>query len=212
MSIPVPDIDQFTEEEGEEVLHSIGLRCFCHGADGQPDPNCREHENGGWLYLNEQPITGLVTAITQHRELMETGVFEPGDCVFSPTSDQVISEGDKITFTWPLPHGQGDVLVRGGRESEKLYYSAVAGLVCIDDKKVFYRQDIDYQLQGKEIVWTWQGKLADGKKPPYGTRYTIKYTALLEWIAFVPPMSRISAGENVGDKVMLRKKHLVESR
>jgi hypothetical protein len=212
MPIPVPDIDQFTEEEGEEVLHSIGMRCFCHGADGQPDPNCREHENCGWLYLNEEPIVGLVTDISQRRELMETGVFMPGDCVFSPTSENVISEGDKITFTWPLPYGQGDVLLRNNSDQDGLYYSAVKGMVCIDEFKTFYKQDRDYQLYGKAIVWSWAGKPVDGKSPSIGTKYAVKYTAYLEWIAFVPPITRISSGENVGDKVILRKKHLMESR
>lgn len=212
MAIPVPTIDQFTEEEGEEVLHSIGMRCFCHGADGQPDPNCMEHENGGWLYLNEQRIVGLVTDISQRRELMETGVFNPGDCVFSPTSENTISEGDKITFTWPLPFGQGDVLVRGTGPSETLYYAGVKGMVCIDQNKVFYKQDRDYRLQGKEIIWTWTGKTTDGKQPAAGLRYSFKYTAYIEWLAFVPPITRISAGVDMGNKVMLRKKHLVENR
>ncbi len=212
MPIPVPDIDQFTEEEGEEVLHSIGMRCFCHGADGQPDPNCQEHENGGWLYLNEERIVGLVTDISQRRELMETGVFMPGDCVFSPTSDAIVSEGDKITFTWPLPFGQGDVLLRGNCDHDGLYYSAVKGMICIDQSKTFYKQDRDYQLSGKSIIWNWTGKPSDGKSPSIGTKYAVKYTAYLEWIAFVPPITRISAGADVGAKVMLRKKHLMESR
>ena len=212
MPIPVPDIDQFTEDEGEEVLHSIGMRCFCHGADGQPDPLCREHENGGWLYLNETRIIGLVTDISQRRELMETGVFMPGDCVFSPTSDAEISEGDKITFTWALPYGQGDVLVRRNGDADTLYYSAVKGMVCIDQDKTFYRHGADYQLDGKSIIWEWGGKPTSGKSPSIGTKYTIKYTAFIEWIAFVPPITRISAGVDMGSKVMLRKKHLTENR
>ena len=210
--IPVPEIDQFTDEEGEEVLHSIGLRCYCHGPDGQPDPNCKDHENGGWLFLNQRTIVGLVTSITQHKELMETGAFMPGDCVFSPNSVDTVSEGDKITFTWPLPFGQGDVLVRGAKKSDRLYYAAVGGLVCIDQHKTFYKQDRDYQLQGKEIIWSWEGKPSDGKAPTFGLRYTFKYTAFVEWIAWVPPMQRISVGVDCGAKVMLRMKHLSESR
>ena len=214
MPIPVEAADQFTMEEGELVLHALGMRCFCHGADGQPDPNCTEHENGGWLYMEETPITGLVTDISNRRELMETGAFMPGDCIFSPTSDVSVSEGDKITFTWALPFGQGDVLIRSTGASEGLYYAAVKGMVCIDENKTFYKQDRDYQLQGKEIIWEWDGKEDDpaAKTPAAGIRYSIKYTAFIEWIAFVPPITRISAGENMGDKVMLRKKHLMESR
>lgn len=211
MPIPVPAIDSFTEEEGEEVRHLIGMRCFCHGADGQPDPNCSEHENGGWLYVNEEIIVGLVTDISQRRELMETGVFMPGDAVFSPTSDKTVSEGDKIIFTWPLPFGQGDVLTRGGSNSDHLYYEAVQSLYCIDEDKVRYAENVDFRLTGKQIEWVWEGKVG-GKKPTTNTRYAIKYTAYIEWIAFVPPVTRISAGVDMGSKVMLRKKHLWESK
>lgn len=210
MPIPVAAIDQFVVEEGEEVRHLIGLRCFCHGPDGQPDPNCEEHEAGGWLYAAEEPITGLVTDISQNLELMETGVFMPGDCIFSPLSDHKVSEGDKIIFTWPLPYGQGDALVRGATASDRLYYSAVSGMACIDEDKVFYRYGTDYRMQDKQIVWDWTGKAATAKAPAAGKRYTVKYMAFIEWLAFVPPVTRISSGADMGEKVMLRKKHLVE--
>lgn len=210
MPIPVDAIDQFVTEEGEQVKHLIGLRCFCHGPDGQPDPNCTAHEAGGWLYTAEQTITGLVTDISQNQELMETGVFIPGDCIFSPLSDHKVSEGDKIIFTWPLPYGQGDALVRGMTASDRLYYSAVKGMACIDEDKVFYSDGIDYKMDGKSIEWDWTGKVVTGKKPAPGKRYTVKYMAFIEWLAFVPPVSRISNGQDMGEKVMLRKKHLLE--
>jgi hypothetical protein len=210
MPIPVEAVDSFVSEEGEEVRHLIGLRCFCHGADGQPDPNCLDHENGGWLYTNETTITGLVTDISQSRELMDTGLFLPGDCVFSPLTENTVSEGDKIIFTWPLPYGQGDALVRLSEINDTLYYEGVKGLVCLDENKVFYKDSIDYKLDGKKIIWQWDGKT--GKTPGYGIRYTIKYTAYIEWLVFVPPVERISHGQDIGSKVMLRKKHIQENR
>lgn len=209
MPIPVDAVDSFVEDEGEEVRHLTGLRCFCHGADGQPDPNCKQHESGGWLYVDEKIIVGLVTGISQHRELMETGVFMPADCVFSPLTENTVSEGDKIIFTWPLPYGQGDPLVRGAGNSDNLYYAGVSNLFCIDEDKVIYKPELDFKLVDKTIVWKWAGKT--GVTPAEGTRYTIKYKAYIEWIAFVPPMERISHGEDIGSKVMLRKKHLMES-
>lgn len=211
MPIPVSAIDQFTLEEGEQVRHLVGVRCWCHGADGQPDPNCTAHENGGWLYPTEKTITGLVTDISQRPELMETGVFMPGDCVFSPLSGDIVSEGDKIIFTWPLPFGQGQAVVRGTGDTDDLYYEAVRGMVCIDENRQFYHQNFDYKLVGKTIVWQWDGKDAASKKPAAGVRYSVKYEAYIEWLAFVPPVTRISHGQDMGNKVMLRKKHLVEN-
>lgn len=288
------EINRFTREEGEKVRHFTGLRCYCTNGEGQPDPNCKDHENGGWLYADEKIITGLVTDIAQHREFTETGVFFPGDCVFSPASYDMVSEGDKIIFTWPLPFGQGDPLVRGGGRYDTLYYEAVKLLFCIDENKVRYYQNADFIFDGKKILWTWlesltliytgagtaatvtigdnlttvcTGATADNlnldlsafatmqdlvdainatgkytatvllegspanltpvtaqniksiytatsqlpgaKKPASGIRYTIKYMAFIEWIAYGPPTPRISHGRDFGAKVPLRKKHLV---
>lgn len=210
MPIPIDAVDNFVAEEGEQVRHLIGLRCFCHDASGQPNPNCMEHETGGWLYAEEKIITGLVTDISQRRELMETGVFMPGDCVFSPLTSDTVSEGDKIIFTWPLPYGQGDPLVRGEGVSDKLYYEGVSGIFCIDENKQKYVEGTDFRLSGKNIVWDWTGKT--GLKPATAIRYTIKYRAYIEWLVFVPPIERITHGDDLGSKVMLRKKHLMESR
>ena len=209
MPIPVPVIDQFTTEEGEEVRHLIGMRCWCHGPDGQPDPNCTQHEAGGWLYTNERTIVGLVTDISQRKELMETGAFMPGDCVFSPLSTDLVSEGDKIIFTWPLPYGQGDPLVRGFEAADRLYYTPVRAIFCMDENRNRYTEGIDFRFVGKTIEWSWTGKPASGTKPASGVRYTVKYMAYIEWLAFVPPVERISHGVDMGAKVMLRKKHLV---
>jgi hypothetical protein len=210
MPIPIGAIDSFVEDEGETVRHLVGLRCFCHGADGQPDPNCQEHESGGWLYSDEKSIIGLVTDISQRKELMDTGVFMPGDCVFSPLSEDTISEGDKIIFTWPLPYGQGDVIVRGTGSYDELYYESVSGIFCIDERKTKFVEGQDYKLSGKLILWDWAGKT--GNKPTVAARYTIKYKAYIEWLVFVPPVERISHGDDIGSKVMLRKKHIMENR
>lgn len=210
MPIPVTAVNQFVEEEGERVRHLVGMRCWCHGPDGQPDPNCDAHESGGWLYTNERVITGLVTDISQRRELMETGVFMPGDCVFSPLSSDIVSEGDKIIFTWPLPYGQGDPLQRGIGAADHLYYDAVRSIYCQDENGTRYTEGTDFRFIGKTIEWTWAGKPLGGIKPATGIRYTVKYMAYIEWLVFVPPVERISHGADIGAKVMLRKKHLVE--
>lgn len=211
MPIPVAAINTFVEQEGETVRHLVGMRCWCHGATGQPDPNCTAHEDGGWVYANEQTITGLVTDISQRRELMETGAFMPGDCVFSPLSTVIVSEGDKIIFTWPLPYGQGDPLQRGIDLADDLYYVAEKAIFCMDENKVRYYQGTDFRFAGKKIEWVWQDKPVSGKKPAPGVKYTIKYMAFIEWLVFVPPVERISNGEDIGSKVMLRKKHLVRA-
>lgn len=208
MPIPGHTIDRFVQEEGERVRHLIGLRCFCHGPDGQPDPNCTAHELGGWLYPEENEIVGLVTGVAQHREWVEAGVTMPGDCVFSPLSQATVSEGDKIIFTWPLPYGQGDPLIRGIAAGDTLYYPASRAIYCIDENREKYREAVDFIIDGRKVIWQWDGKT--GRSPATGARYTIKYMAFIEWIALDPPTNRISAGEDIGSKVLLRKKHILE--
>ena len=207
--IPVPQVDALVEQEGDYVVHEVGLRCFCFNDSGQPDPTCNEHQNGGWLYCESETIQGLVTGISQNRELVEAGILIPGDCVFSPLSDAVVTEGDKITFTWPLPYGQGDPLVRSNENKEDTYYKPVRAIYCIDENKAKYREGIDFRFVDKTIQWLWDGKPLEGIAPAGGIRYTVKYMAFLEWIAYVPPVERINNGNNLGSKVILRKRHLV---
>ena len=211
MAINVAAADSFTEDEGEVVRHLVGMRCWCIGGDGQPDPNCNQHELGGYLYVDEKQITGLVTSISYQKDLRESGIFAPGDCIFSPTSDITVSEMDKIIFTWPEVYGPGDPLVRGRDNFDQLYYEAVKAIFCIDENRVRYFEGTDFRFNGKTIEWQWDGKPTAGKQPAIDIRYTIKYKGYLEWIAFVPPMTRISVGVDMGNKVFLRKKHMWEA-
>lgn len=208
--LPAVEIDRFVEAEGELVKHLTGMKCWCHDDQGRPDPNCDEHENGGYLYVNERQITGLVTGISNRKDLLETGLFLPGDCIFSPLSGEPIAEMDKIVFTWPLPHGTGDALVRGDEDTDTLYYEAVKAIFCIDENRTVYKEGRDFRFVGRTIEWQWEGKPVDGIAPAAGKRYTVKYQAFLEWIAFFPPDHRISHGEDIGAKVFLRRKHLWE--
>lgn len=204
---PIRD-DQFTDEEGEDVRHFIGMRCWCVDGQGRPSPKCPEHEAGGYIYREESRIRGLITDVRQSRELSELGLWLPGDCVFSPPSNVDVSEMDKIIFTWSLPYGEGDPLVRGSGASERLTYEAVSSMYVGDEDKVRYVEGTDFRFVGKTIEWEWAGKA--GRAPVEGKRYVAKYKGYLEWIAFLPPIERISAGQRIGSRVPLRKKHLMK--
>lgn len=210
MPIPATAINNFVRSEGEKVRHAFGMKCPCHNDEGQPDPNCTLHELGGWLYVDNKVIIGLVTSISEHKEWLAAGVTLPGDCVFSPLTQDTVSEGDKITFTWPLPFGQGDALLRGAEAADTLYYPAAKAIYCIDTDRIRYAEGVDFRLVGRTIEWAWEGKPADGKAPPAWTKYTIKYMAYIEWIVMDPPTTRVSHGADIGSKVLLRKKHIFE--
>lgn len=209
MPLDATSIDSFVRAEGEQVEHRTGMRCWCVGANGQLDPNCRAHDITGSVYDTPKTITGLFTDIMQRKELASSGFFLPGDAIFSPLTGDEVSEGDKITLLQPLPYGKGDALLRGNTNTDFLYYRADSGIFCMDENRVKYTEGIDYQFADKTIVWEWAEKPAGGKAPAIGVRYTIKYRAYIDWIAFFPPMERFSHGADIGAKVMLRKLHLL---
>jgi len=195
--------------EGERVQHFIGSRCWCQGRDGQLSANCAAHDNTGSVYSEPTILTGLFTDIMQRKELASTGFFLPGDAIFSPPSGAVVSEGDKVVLLTPIAYGQGDALNRGSDSVDNLFYSATSAIFCMDENKARYYEGTDFRLASKTIEWTWTDKPTNGTNPTLGTRYTLKYKALVEWIAFVPPMERFSHGVDIGSKVMLRKRHLL---
>jgi hypothetical protein len=204
------EVDKFVREEGERVLHAIGMRCWCQGKDGQLDPNCQAHDVTGSVYDEPVPIVGLFTDLTQRKELAATGLFLRGDALFSPLTTATISEGDKITLLKPLPYGAGDARIRGAGDYDPLLYKAVSGIFCMDEDRVRYREGEDFKLNEKTIIWEWAGKV--GKAPSIGCKFTIKYRAFIDWIAFFPPMERFSHGEDIGSKVMLRKLHIIAAQ
>ncbi len=206
--IRADEVDRFVREEGEQVTHMIGLRCYCRDEAGQLDPNCQEHDLAGNVYREERTLVGLITGVMQHRELLELGIAFPGDCVFSPESETDVATGDKIVFTWPLPYGEGDSLVRGFGDSEPLTYRAFSAIYCGDEDRVKYVEGQDFRFDGKEIQWEWDGKPENGSAPAAGKRYMVKYRAYLEWIVFDIPQERISGGDDIGAKVVLRKLHM----
>jgi hypothetical protein len=161
------------------------------------------------VYGERRLIVGLVTDIMQRKELANSGFFLPGDAIFSPLSGYTVSEGDKIIFTWPIPYGQGDPLVRGYADIDKIFYEADRALLCMDEERTVYNEGVDFRFEGKTIVWRWPGKPVTGREPRPGMRYTVKYCGYVEWIAFFPPMERMSHGVDIGQKVMLRKLHVI---
>lgn len=210
MPIPPVETDNFVQDEGESVRHLKAVLCPCQDETGRPDPNCKKHEAGGYQYLDERFLIGLITGIENNETLMKSGLFLPGDCIFSPLSDEKIGERDKIIFTWPLPY-LGEVNVRSDVDDfDTLFYSAQSVSLCLDEDDVRYVEGRDFYLDGKKIIWDWQAKESQGVAPAAGKRYSVRYMAYVEWLAFIPPATRISNGEDIGDKVFLRKRHLVE--
>jgi hypothetical protein len=128
----------------------------------------------------------------------------------------MIASHDMITFLWPQPVGDGQVIVRGAgtasdnsqRETflqtneDRLWYSATEGIWCEGDDGVRYYPEGDFLLDGSKIIkWV-------GNQPQVGQSYVLKYAAYLEWIVFDPPATRRDRNRDLGSRVALRKRHV----
>lgn len=225
-------LEELIEARGEQVIHETGISCTCRSGDyyastimkeGFPagmrsTPFCKICEGEGWLYRNARVIKGLVTSVNPNkdRKLIESGYLLPGDSIFSPSLNAgVMNDLDKITFLFPVPLSDGQVIMRGAANMEdnatldtglsvgedRLWYEADSCIWCEDENGVVYTPDVDFTLSGKRISWV--------NGPTVGTLYTIKYTGYVEWIAYSGPFARFDRNRNLGQRVVLRKKHVV---
>lgn len=217
--------DELIADRGEIVIHEMAVACpKCRSGDVD-DPVIRFSDctncEGGFLYRNPRRIQALVTSISSTRDLTEIGFAVPGDCVLStrPNERPQVDDFDKITFTWPQPISDGQVLVRGSdyqRYTEKggryeieanedlLHYAAENALHVEDEDGTEYFQDSDFIFDNKIIRWV-------GNAPIIRKRYVVKYEAYLEWIVILPPFQRRDKGRNLGPRVVLRKVHTFRS-
>lgn len=218
------------DNRGEAVIHEVGLRCTCNNEDiyaGFTETgahvsrkrrmiNCERCGGEGYLYRRAKKIIGIVTGIRETKTQIEGGWAMPGDSILSVKPGVEISGGDLITFTWPQPIADGQVVRRGasllsdnatrklGLESDedRLWYNAYSSIYCEDEDGYVYESNADFILDTSKIIkWT-------GSSPATGKIYTIKYNAYLEWIAFLPPEIRRDRGRDLGTRVVLRKRHV----
>ena len=225
------------DNRGAFMLHEIAISCTCRvedtyagikgdGQERRREPFCPRCRGDGWLYRSPRVIKGLTTSIRQQRNILDAGIAQPGDMMFSPSTadtdcsdhgDHRIGSWDKLTATWDQPLDDGHVLVRGAgtanenlgletfltKDEDRLWYEPKSSVWCEDETGTVYSEGADFELgPGKIIRWI-------GSRPYAGKRYTIKYNAFFEWIVFQPSQERIDRDNaNLGQLVFLRKRHI----
>lgn len=229
------NLDGLINNRGETVIHEVGMRCPCNLEDthaGQTErthvlrkrkiTGCDQCGGIGYMYRDARRLVALITNISEDYIRHEQGWAEPGDCLMSPKVDIKIGGGDRVTFTWGQPVPEGQTIVRGAANSgdntarktnltedeDRIWYHAESAIWCEDDnvdpatgQGRRYRAGSDFVLDGSKIIrWI-------GNKPTKHQRYTLKYNAFLEWIAFVPPNIRRDRDRSLGERVLLRKLH-----
>ena len=85
---------------------------------------------------------------------------------------------------------------------DRLWYHATSSIWCEDEEGNVYKSGGDFILDGSKVI-KWQGS-----NPKIGRKYTIKYNAYLEWVAFTPPDIRVDRNRDLGQRVILRKRHV----
>lgn len=223
------------QNRGSDMLHEIGMACAAcrtedvfEGMQGdgktRRSPNC-EVCIDGWLFRSPLVIRGLVTSVRQQKNIIDAGLAAPGDMLFSPEppdtecdqENRRYSQDDKFTATWSQPLQEGQTIVRGAATfrgnnvlntqiditEDRLWYEPESALWCEDENGRVYLEDSDFELgPGKVIRWI-------GTSPVMGERYTLKYNAFFEWLAFAPPQERRDRdNRDIGPLIFLRKRHI----
>lgn len=161
-------------------------------------------------YLPPVDMVGMVTSITRERALLEAGVAEPGDAVFSPAPDAPyeLSLNDIVLLPWPNDSFQGQLVVRRtGTLIDILHYApigvvrecfTVAGAVIVN-----YTQGSHFTISDRHLVWLGSTRPADGDV------FSLSYSAQVEFVVFMRPMERREGGIQLGSRVLLRPRHAI---
>lgn len=209
-------INEVTRTYGDWVVHEEGIPCSCQAASGlRLAAGCPHCDGEGFLWINPRRLKGILMGVRTDRRLASMGWLTPGDLTFTTDVHSRVHDFDRITLTVP-EHTEPEILVRGksyqdgvpglAPNEDRLAYQAVEPIACVTHDRLdqgFVHGD-DYVFAGKTIRWL--------KPPPDGTAFVVKYEALTEWIAFSSPFEVIDRGRHLGQKVLLRKRHLVNLR
>ena len=220
---------------GSDMLHEVGIACAkCRtedvfegmSGDGKRKrfPDCGICDDG-WLFRSPLIVRGLATSIRQQKNILDAGIAQPGDMMFSPEPSDTLcgqenrryARDDKFTATWSQPLDDGQTIVRGAATfnennildtginitEDRLWYEPESSLWCEDENGIKYEEDVDFELgPGKVIRWI-------GASPAVRTRYTLKYNAFFEWMCFTPPQERRDRDNNdIGSLIFLRRRHV----
>lgn len=201
---------------GDYVLYFPGRKCSCASEfdSNRANPNCRVCLGLGYYYTTSLTIRGLVTGITSQKMLMEAGIALPGDLVFSQEmmSPDPLTDMDMIRLAeWDGQPYEGDIVTRGAGNADLLVYPAT-NIVSVAQSDTDlgtvtnYVEGADFTLTppSNQLVWT-----GVGTTPAVGSSYAVKYLALFDWIVLAPPNQRYERATPIGNRVLLRKKHIV---
>jgi len=206
-------VNEVTRTYGDWVIWEQGLPCACRAASGlRMSAGCSRCEGEGFVWVAPEKLKGIVMPAHSDRRLATMGWLSPSDLTFSTDVHHRIQDFDRITLTTPLPT-EPEVIVRGqahrdgvpglAPDEDRLAYQAERPVTCVlhDRPGEPLLHGDAYVFAGKALRWL--------RPPPDGTVYVVKYEALTEWVAFASPVEVIDRGVSLGQRVLLRRRTLV---
>ncbi len=187
--------------------------CPCGTKPGNPpNINCAACGGTGILYpTSPEQVPVLVSDINQNLDLMQYGLMEDGDMVISPQPGTIHFDSfDLLMLPWSIGVPTfSQTVTRGTGATDTAFYRIlnVTGAWTVNIQTGThqeYRPDQDFTYSGKTITW-----LATGSQPPAGAIYSIRFDAQFEWVTFNPPQPRVAWGQDLGQKAVFRKRHVL---
>lgn len=166
----------------------------------------------GLLYPTA-PITmmAMVSDATQETDMVAQGygLAEYGDIILYPDPNGPrLSAFDLVMFptTVSFPtHSQTIVRGSGATDTSDYNIATAFGAWTVDPStgvSTAYVAGTDFTVSGKVLTWS-------ATQPAEGQMYSLRYGAQFEWVAFNPPIPRLAFGQDLGQIVPLRKRHIV---
>lgn len=209
--------DRFMAGKAEMVQWYAARKCSCspEGDANRANPLCLICDGTGTFYAAPTWINGLVSNISNSKMLLESGVGLPGDLTFSAPMLDVsrLADRDIIKLDWEGGEAyEGELVKRGLYGFDRLIYDAVEiQAVTQTDPDLgtvaSFVENTDYTHATNSDTLTWIGVT-----PPTGSVYSVRYRPRFSYIVFIPPAERRERGTNLGQRVILKKRHLVMAK
>lgn len=186
--------------------------CPCGNTPTSPS-NINCEACGGYGILYPEPAFQalvLVSGIEQNLDLVQYGLMEDGDLVVSPKPGSIHFDSfDLLILPWSIgTPTYSEVLARsasGATDTATYRLLNVSGAWTVDSTTgqiTSYVPNTDFTYDGKTITWV-------GNQPTAGGQYSLRYDAQFEWVSFNPASPRVAFGQDLGQKAVFRKRHIL---
>lgn len=192
----------FIAKHGTQAALFRGLQCPCQSPTRHSDPNCFACGGTGRLYvpLLKGATRLLTTRETSGRSLEETGYLLTGTMRATTLPGVRLALQDLVRCLDMRDTYADEVLTRG--TDDTLRFTGEVELEYVGDRVTEFVAGRDYELTAPATL-RWK---EDGYGPPVGQQYSVRYSALVDFLV-VPddPRIRVEASLPGSQVVTLRR-------